>query len=45
MDILRQTQPYFKFLGNQLLKENISDDADRNFSKMYFDFQTLAKDL
>ena len=44
MDILRQTQPYFKFLGNQLLKENISDDADRNFSKIYFDFVEKNED-
>ena len=44
MDILRQTQPYFKFLGNQLLQENISDDADRNFSKLYFDFVEKNED-
>ena len=44
MDILRQTQPYFKFLGNQLLNENISDDADRNFSKIYFDFVEKNED-
>ena len=44
MEILRQTQPYFKFLGNQLLKENISDDADRNFSKIYFDFVEKNED-
>ena len=44
MDILRQTQPYFKFLGNQLLQENISDDADRNFSKIYFDFVEKNED-
>ena len=44
MDILRQTQPYFKFLGTQLLNENISDDADRNFSKIYFDFVEKNED-
>ena len=44
MDILRQTQPYFKFLGNQLLEENIYDDADRNFSKIYFDFVEKNED-
>ena len=44
MDILRQTQPYFKFLGNQLLEEHIFDDADRNFSKIYFDFVEKNED-